>query len=279
MPPTVHAIYQRYSDNVARSASIEIETGTPAAEDVYGPAALVDGAPERVAKIESTTAAWVLDHGSATPVEIVGLIHHTLNEGADVKIQRNSSNSWGSPAFEADITIPAWEGSGQTLWPVNPWLDLTQVAGYSAPGWQYTRIVVTSNGQNVHLGQLWLGRQIRRFTRNWDRGAEEMRSRPTIEPGKTAFGIEAIYGLATSGWSLPFTITGVDETLRAELKAQWDDCGGRYLPWLFVPNGLVNECRFVRWATTDEKFKRQFTSLSDYAAQVTEVARGLRPGA
>lgn len=276
------AIYQLYTDNTARTATLTIGTGSAPSEAEYQPASLVDDNPALVAKINSTTAAWIVDHGSATDVQIAALIHHDFDAGADVKIQRNATNSWGTPTMSVSFTIPTWQGSGATRWPVNPWLDLTSQTGYSGSGFRYTRIVITSNSQNVQMGQLWLGSTIRRFTRNMESGAQETRTRGVIT-NITGFGVETTYPRHNPQWGCSFSLPLLTDTLRSSLQTQWDNVGGTTYPWLFIPDGDVNACYLVKWAMTEERFARVLkasghagVSQADFVVQ--EVARGLRPG-
>lgn len=273
----INCIYQRRSDNVARTATITVGTGSAPSETEYQPAALVDENPAKVAKINSTTGAWLIDHGSATDVQVAALIHHNFDAGADVKIQRNATDSWGSPTMSVSFTIPTWQGSGSTRWPINPWLDMTGQTGYSGSGFRYTRIVVTSNSQNLQLGQLWLGGTLRRFTRNVARGFDLTRSRGVTE-NVTSFGVETIYPRHNPRWGMSFEVFGMDNTQRDAFRNQWDDVGGRSYPWLFIPDGDVNEAYLVRWASTDEQMKRLYQALSGSTAAVVEAGRGLRPG-
>ena len=274
---SINAIYQKYTDNAARSATLTIQTGTDPGDTNYNPSSLVDDNPAKVAKILSTTGAWLIDFTVAQRIDFVALIHHDFDAGADVKIQGNASNAWGSPSFSASITIPAWLGSGATRWPVNPWLDLTAAAGYSAGGFRYWRLVITGNSQTLQLGQLWMSAGIRRLTRNYNLGVSDLRQRPMIQ-NRTAFGVDTIYSRGTSRWAQKIGINTLEDTLRASLRDQWDDAGGRTNPWLYVPNGLNNESYFVRWATPEEQMDRILTNLSTFGAVVEEVSRGLRPG-
>jgi len=273
------AIYQRYSDEVGRLATITIETGVDPGDPNYGPATLVDDNPAKVAKIDSTTGAWLFSYAAKQPVAIVALIHHAFDAGADVKIQGNATDDWlGSPgpAFEASLTIPAWLGTGAGRWPVNPWLDLTAQPGYDATGFQYWRLVITGNSQNLQLGQVWFGSAIRRLDPDlrWD--FVRTRDKPIIE-NKTAFGVSTIYARGTTRWQLQGDHR-VTDALEADLDTQWFEADGRAYPWLLVPDGLENRCALVRWAETNRAVTKHFLDVHDHRFVAEEVARGLRPG-
>lgn len=273
---TSAAIYQKYSDNVAKNATITIETGG-AAPTGYEATNLVDDNPAKVAKISATTGAWLFDFGSAQRVDLIALIHHDFDAGADVKIQGNASNSWGTPSFEASLTIPTWIAAGTTRrWPVNPYLDLTGQSGYSASGFRYWRLVITSNSQNLELGQVWMSPTIRQFVRNhrWDYGVERQR---LLTENQTAFGVSTAYTRLTDRYRQSFVInaTNADAT---DLRAQWADVDGRTYPWLWVPDPTVNACYLVRWASDSIQETHTFVNYRTFELAVEEVARGLRPG-
>jgi len=276
------AIYQRYSDEVARLATITIETGVDPGDATYGPAALVDDNPAKVAKIDSVTGAYQFAYPAKQPVALVGLVHHDFDAGADVLIQGDDAADWVTPAFEAAITIPPWLGSGTRAWPVNPWLDLTEEYDYEPLGWQYYRLVITGNSQTLQLGQVWFGETIRRLDPHLQWGRSHTHAKRYIR-NRTAFDVETIYSRGTTLWRLEGT-HGRDDTLQALLAAQWFDADGAAYPWLFVPNGLENRCHLVRWGE-EARVETQIVgppSLSDSIWEqrlvITELARGLRPG-
>ena len=274
--PSAAAIYQQYSDEVAHLATITIETCVDPGDDNYGPAALVDDNPAKVAKINSVTGAWQFAYPAKKPVAIVGLIHADFDAGADVVIQGDDAADWVTPAFEAAITIPAWLGSGTGAWPVNPWLDLTEAAGYDAAGWQYYRLLVTANSQNLQLGQVWFGSEIRRLSPNLHWGFTERSQKRTIA-NETSYGVQTIYTRGTTEWRLEAS-GEFGATLQAALEAQWADVDGTAYPWLFVPDGLVNRCYLVRWAELIRAERHIFSQQIGQELVIRELARGLRPG-
>lgn len=271
------SIYQRYSDEVARLSIITIQTGTPP-DDLtnYGPEVLVDDNPARLAKIESETGAWQFEFPAKQIIEVVGLIHHDFDEGADVKIQGNATAAWGAPAFSASIIVPAWLGVGSRRWPINPWLDLTEQAGYDATGFKFWRLVITGNSQDLQLGQVWFGLLKRRLDDDiqWD---YIKTSNKRIIENKTAFGVSTIYARGTTEWKLEGGHL-MSDVLQASLEEQWYDVDGRSHPWLLVPDGLTNRCYFVRYADTMRAVTHQVDDVHSHQFRVEEVARGLRPG-
>jgi hypothetical protein len=277
-----HGIYQRWSDNVARAATITIDTGADPLDSHYGPAVLVDDNPAKVAKIDSTTGAWLFDFGAAKRVDLVGLIHHSFDAGADVTLQATNdvadfATSPPSPPFSASIVVPTWLGSGSGRWPVNPWLDLTAQAGYLASGWRYWRLLVVGNSQNLQLGQIWMSPTIRRFDPDVQWGVQRGQQRSLVQ-SRTAFGVDTIYARGTLRWSQSGQLRMTTDVYAADLETQWQDVEGRAKPWLLVPDGEVNVCYFVRWAGLDLQTQWAAPAIRDRQIQVEEVARGLRPG-
>jgi hypothetical protein len=270
------AIYQRPSDHILRNATLTIQTGVDPGDTNYAPASLVDGNPAKVAKIDSTTGAWLADFGAAQRVDLVSLIHHDFDAGADVKIQGNATDSWGAPSFSASITIPTWYGRTANPWPVTPWRDLTSASGYSATGFRYWRLVITGNSQNLQLGQWWLGPAIRHFDRNyrWHQ-VREVRS-PLIR-SRTAFGVDTIYSRGTHVVS--FVLDQQPTTTFAdELRTTWIEMGGGAEPWLFVPDPTLNEAYLVRWGSEMQSLTYDVNNVWAQSIQIDEVGRGLRPG-
>jgi hypothetical protein len=279
--PVGGAMYSQVSDEVSRLATISIQTGTDPGDPNYEPTSLVDENPAKAAKIASTTGAWLFTFASAQRIDLASLIHHDFDAGVSVHLQGNASNSWGSPTLDAAFTIPAWLGSGTSRWPVNPWLDLTTVPGYSTSGFQYWRLVITSNSQNLALGQTWFASLKRQL--NPDLRWEFQRSidKPIIE-NQTAWKVSTIYSRKTAIWSLDGDHL-MDDALRDSLYAQFYDVDGRAHPWLFIPDAEVNASYLVRWKNpTRGPIKYSMgdstTNLAQDHFAIEEVSRGMRLG-
>ena len=284
----LNTIFQRASDEVARDATITIGIGTDPGDDDYAPTSLVDDNPAKVAKIDSTTGAWDLDFGSAQRIDLVALIHHDFDAGANVKFQGFSSDPGGSPgpsaAIEASITIPAWLGSGTSAWPVNAWKDLTGESGYTTTGYRYWRLIVTGNSQNLQLGQLVCCSTIR--TLDPDLRWDYVRSvrKPNIF-NRTAFEVDTIYTRGTSVWRLEADLRQ-DDTLLSDLEAHWYDADGQAKPFLAIPSppdsastGSVERRPYlVRYDEDNRSLRHHAYDVHDMRLILREVGRGLRPG-
>lgn len=281
MASGAYAIYTKHSDNVAPDATKTIQLGTDPQDSNYGPDTLTDDNPAKVAKINSTTGAWQFDFGSAQRLDLIALIHHTFDAGADVKIEGSAAPNWaGSPVtaaeFSASIVIPTWIGAAESRWPVNPWLDLTNAAGYSASGFRYWRLIVTGNSQNLQLGQVIMTASIRQMNpdRQWEYVTSTLRRK--ID-NRTEFGVPTIYSRYSPQVRIEGTIRA-DDDFNDELNAQWEDVDGGAWNWLYIPDGDVNKCYFGRHAEPSKSVTHVSFDVHDRRWAFEEAARGLRPG-
>jgi len=276
-------IFTRYSDEVGKLATVTIETGTDPGDANYGPAVLVNDNPAQVAKINSTSGAWLLDFGIAQPVQLAALIHHDVDAGLEVVLQGNATNAaWGAPSFEAPFVIPAWRALATQPWPVNPWIDLTAAEGYNPAGFRFWRLLITGNSQNIQVGNLKLYSTSFRLTSDFREGLSPSWLKPVIEH-QTSYRVATIYPRGTAQWAQAGTIR-TESALLETLEAHWFDVDGRALPFVMVPNALRNIAYFVRMKTVDRQhavlFYNETTDdeLVDLPIAVEEVGRGLRPG-
>lgn len=271
-------IWQKYSDNVAKDATITISLGTPPTDLTnYGPEVLVDDNPAKLAKIESTTGAWLFEYPSKQIIQLASLIHHDFDAGASVVLQGNATDSWGAPSFQTAFTIPPWlGGTGPRSWPVNPWLDLTTKPNYDPTGFKFWRLLITANSQNIQMGQIWLGNPLRRLDPGLGWDFQKINAKRYIE-NSTAYGVITMYSRGTNQWAVDIPHR-MDNAMEAEMLDQWFDNDGRAYPWLFVPDASVNSAYFVRWSMAVKNNRFLDRGVIDNRFAVEEVARGLRPG-
>lgn len=261
-------LYSRYSDNVAPNATPSVDTGT---EDTAYPAAnLVDRDPGKPAKLTTTTGSYLWDFGSAQRVDLFGLIHHNLTAGLDVKIQANATNAWGSPTVSAAVTIPALPGDGYN---VNPFVDLTGVAGYSSGGFRYWRLLInTANANPVAIGEVWLGTTKR--TMAWVLyGIEFVDAFPMIEH-RTDFLVSHVYSFGVRNRRVTGLVRMTND-IRDDLVAWGRDNRGRARGSLIVPDSTKNDCLMARFASSDVPWVRTLPNLNETTLAFEEIARGL----
>lgn len=242
----IEVLLQYPVDNVAGSyTTIGVNTGT---EDTAYPAAyLADGRLGRPAKLTTTSGSWVFSYASAVRVDLVALGAH--NVGA-VTLEGNTTNSWGSPAFSAALTIPSITADGHS---VNAWLDLTTAAGYSAGGFQYWRLVV-SGSVPCAVGEVWLGAVRRIAVRNYRWGFTVAEKLAAIAH-ETEFLVPHVYALGSRQRSMDVVFNTTDAGALA-LREWYRAMKGTGLTGLLVPNTETNDAWWVRQA-------------NDYAENVT----------
>lgn len=279
------ALYTRYADNVAPNATITIETGTdPGA--TYAPANLVDQNPAKVAKILSTTGAWLFDFGSAQRIDIAAFIHGTFETTSTLRFQGNATNAWGAPSFDAEIDVLPWLGSGTRRWPQNHWLDLRNESGYTTTGYRYWRLICSGNSQNIWLGQVVLSPTIREMD-------PDLRWEYVAGPAKRAIVNETAYGSKTTypRQTTQYRLEGdhrMTEALYREFEEHFYDAEGIGYPWLLVPSDPEADgspawqeqgrIYFVRLVEDSFAAGHTYFNVRDRKFVVEELSRGLRPG-
>jgi hypothetical protein len=258
-------IYCRPDDQLLDDTVTITPSGTP--PDGYGSANLFDNNPAKAYKHNSTSGNVVFDFGAAVNVDVFAIIHHNLDEGLDVKIQGNATDSWGSPTLNQSLTIPAYERDG---FPVNPFIDLSGMAN----SFRYWRLLFNEvNSASIQLGQLVFGGTKRELVHNIGWGYKEGVERKIIEH-VTDYGVSTIYDLGAKIKSWSPTIRTSDAGMTA-VEEWWDACHGRALPSLIILDPDVNDARFVRWAEPVREISRDFNEDNTIQFGWREVSRGL----
>jgi hypothetical protein len=261
-------IYGRYSDNVVPGATKSVQSGSGDAD--YPAANLGDLVPAIPAQLTTTTGAWKLQFGAAQRIDIVAIPHHNLDAGLNVRFQGNAADAWGSPTLDAAFTIPAYRKDG---FPYGAWIDLTAVAGYSAAGFQYWRLVIVGvNSQAIKIGELVALSEKRTLNPNISWGAKRKDERPLIE-NVTDYLVSTIYDLGVTRRSLAGDVDTTDAGL-ALIRSWWEDTRGRARPFLLIPDESVNDAWFVRWGGSLDP-TLQITDRNTIPLDFQEVSRGL----
>jgi len=263
------AIYSKYSDYVGPNATVTVNTGT---EDLTYPAAnLVNRIPSLPAQLTGTSGSWVLDFGAAQRVDWVGIPHHNLDAGLSVLIQMNATNAWGGPSFSQAITIPAYQQDGFNP---GPWLDLTGLAGYSAGGFRFLRLLINAaNSQAVKIGELMVVSNKRVLEPNINWPAKKPVQRPIIE-NVTDYGVSTIYdlGVTRRRWGGDLDTS---DAIAATMLDWWFGTRGRARPHAFVPDESVNEAWLVRFADDQVDLTQEVVDRNSIPLSIQEVSRGL----
>lgn len=260
-------LYVRPSENVIANATI-----TASAADAEYPATrLHDGNPADPAKLTTTSGNFVFAFGAAQRIDVVALIHHNLTAGLEVRIQGNASNVWTSPTFNQQITIPAYRENG---FPINPFLDLTGLSGYSASGFQYWRLVIVgANAEAVAIGELVLGSVKRTLEINLSWGLLDDEDQPVVEH-RTSARVSHIVSEGTAVRTLEGEVDTTDAG-GASLLSLSRDSRGRARPFLVVPDPATNDALFVRFIESKLPRTWAFLDRKRVPVRLEEVSPGL----
>lgn len=237
-----HLQYSKFSDNVAPNAVITVgDIGTEDAD--YPLANLADRDPSLPGQFTTTIARAVFDFTTAQRLDVAALIHHNLDAGlTNVLIEGNATDAWGAPSFSMPFVIPAYRDDG---FPVNPFLDLTLDAQYSATGFRFWSIAVKDvNSAAVKLGEVWLGTTKRTLTRNIQWGVEMPEQWRGIVH-ETDFGVKTAYPYGTVQRSLSGNIQTTGAGIAA-LQSLYQDSFGIAKAVLVIPDPTVNDALMVR---------------------------------
>jgi len=287
--PAFNTIYTLYTDEVARLASIIIENDTTPSLSGgadYGPLALVDDNPAKVAKINETssgapavglvTNGWVFAYPAKQPIELAALIHTTAT--GVVLLEGNHTPDFTAPAFSAAFALPPVLGTGDGRWPQNPYMVLSDKPGYDPAGFEYWRLEFIDQPQNIVVGEVRFHPAYYQFDPDLRWGLSVRSDKPQLE-SRTGFGVSTIYARGTTLWTQEADILLTDE-MRAALETHWYDVEGRLRPWVIVPSGPIRADRayLVRYAITEEAVRWDRPEITAQRLQFQEVGRGLRPG-
>ncbi len=268
MPTTdAHVIYNRYSENAARLATITLSGCT--AETGYSVDNLVDGVVARPLRLVETSGRIVFDFGSDIFIALIALFHCNFQEGLTVLIEANATNSWAGPSFSQAITIPAWT---VYRYPGNPWLMLDELPGWGA--YRYWSISIGSNACALTLGEVWMSESVRRLNPDFAPGRRPAFDQPLIEH------TTAYRKLRTQIGKVVRSVTGqippTDDDVVQDVLDWITDANGRM--FLFIPDGLANEA----WPAIHTTTRQEIEDLLDHDAStfpltIEEDGRGIEP--
>lgn len=263
------AIYSKYADYVGPNATVTVNTGTE--DSTYPAANLVNRIPSKPAQLTGTSGSWVLDFLAAQRVDWVGLPHHNLDAGLDVKIQMHATSAWGAPSFSQAITIPAYQQDGFNP---GPWLDLTTLSGYLVAGYRFLRLLINAaNSQPVKIGELMVVSNKRTLNPNVSWPVKKPIQRKIIE-NVTDYGVSTIYDMGVSRRRFDGELDILDATA-ATMADWWLGTRGRARPFAFIPDESVNEAWLARFADDQLNLTQQLNDRNSIPIAVEEVSRGL----
>jgi hypothetical protein len=232
--------YCRHTDILQTFSAVTLASGTASTDPNYDLTALSDFDLSKPLKMADTTAVRVTwDHGSATRMDGFSLPKHNLDASLAVKIQRNATNSWGTPSQDVAVTISA-DRPGNPGHSRSPWVDLSAAAGYDVAGFRYTSLYVPTNGTAPKL-KAFLISQFRTFSHGVLASALVTTHRRGYIPAiTTAFGVKTYYNQNVVQRGVRGTVQASPTDWQA-LQDLADDCGGCVDPFFFVLDDSVTD--------------------------------------
>jgi hypothetical protein len=266
------AILQRFSDNVARTATITITSGSIATG--YLLSYLTDNDPSRPAKFNEATLTLLFDWGGAQRQDAVSLIHANLAAGLAVRYQCNPTNSWTAPALDVSVVIPEYKVN---KYPTNSYTNLVGQVGYQTAGYRYARLVVSgTNPVPIAIGELVIVSEIREI--EWLANTQVYRDQRMTIDHSTDAGVTNTFDLGVNIRAFQGSTTN-RPAQKAALDRHWQDARGRTFPFLFVPNALGDppEPWLARWLDPVKEDSYIVPGITTLTLKLVELGRGLYP--
>ncbi len=260
--------YNRYSDNLALSATITLDGCTAEAGYTTSRLNIVNAA--RPLRLVETSGAIVFAFAAPVEVRMPALIHCNFKETLDVRLQGNTANSgWATPDFEYQFpAMPAWRAD---RFPAQPWADLIDEADWDA--FQYWRLLIDTNSVALSLGHIWLGATVRDVAQKVEPGLNLGYVQPRVEHHTAYRDLRTPLGTTRR----PFdAVLGPATDAEAQDIFDWAlDAAGR--PTLFVADDTKPESMLALHVATAQAMKRRFVDGGVLQLNLIEDGRGLEP--
>lgn len=266
-----HVIYNRYSDNLAPSASISLDGLT--LEPGYDAEWICDGNIARPVRFQEATGRVLFVFDDPVAVYLPAIGHANFAAGLDVRLKAIGGGSpldWTNPDFEYQFTIPEWRVG---RYPYQPWADLTQ-----EPNWgsydRWALDIVGTNPVALTIGEIWLGDTIRRLNPDFREGRRPAIDQPRIEHRTTYKRLRSQIGSIVR--SVTGTIPPTDDDVVQDILDWMIDADGR--PFLFIPDGAAPESWWALHVTTRQELEDWLDhDLTSLELVIEEDGRGLEP--
>jgi hypothetical protein len=254
---------------VATGGGVDWVVNTGTGDASYPATNLGDLNPAKPARLTTTTGSWVRDLGSAKQVDQVLIPHHNLTAGLEVRIQANTTSSWGAPPLNELLVVPAYESDG---FPVGFFKDLTHIGTRSYQFWRF--VVVGTNAAPVAIGEIWLQTLKRQLVDHIAPGMVDTRRRPIVEH-VTDYEVATIYDFGVKVRRLVADHMPSPDG-RAAILDWWHACHGRAQKTFVIRDPDVNEMLMMRWDENEIAEERTRKLRSTIRLGWLEVSRGLK---
>lgn len=275
-PIAQFAYYARPTDDLLTGATI-----TSADEDPEYPASnLVAENAANPAKLLTTSGDWVIHATSAISPIFAVLIYQYLDSSLDVRLQGNSSNSFGSPPFEQDFTIPGkrLDGPSYQPWTYNVGM---RIMGSPLPTYEWWRLVIAgTNSQACAVGRLLLlpdPRTVKFLVADRLEETDEPEAQIILP---TELGVETIYDIGgprrgVTGVTPVTDQSGLPLQDASDFRSLHESVNGRLHPFVLWPFGQSGEPWLVRFTQGLQTRRHSGAKVQYWPFAVKEVSRGL----
>jgi hypothetical protein len=263
-------IYSRPSDRVTGTCAVE--SGT--VDSQYPPDYLMDGHPEKPAKLTTNDGAWVATLTAATRIDWAVIVHHNFATTATVRLQGHTANSWASPTLDVVITIPA---AYPDRFPVNVWVDLKTLFPLATNRtFQYWRLAVSANTAPLFVGEWLLLATYRDLgIRNISWGSQRALLRPAILH-ETDLLVRHTYDYGTTVRRVEVDLEPTTATV-TEIDQWWRDAQGIVRPFVIVPAKDESDAWMVTFGEPEMPYTREKLNYHNMSLAFQELSRGLYP--
>ena len=202
-----------------------------------------------------TSQYVVLNFGTDRPT-ILGILNHNLTNAATIKLQANSSDSWGSPPYDQTIT----------------WRELNIYFTFSQD-YPYWRVTIDDSGNSAfpQIGELVLG-TYSTFTKDfiypYGESKHYQRTEQVTPYGQRWRTRKSIL----KSFNLDFGLI-TDSELSSEIETFFDAIDG-IDPFIFVPDTTDYLAWYV-YALNDFEARRIWLNNNSFNLQLEEQARGI----
>ena len=253
--------YSHHLDNTLEDASdIDVRAGTVLTDADTDK--LYDWEPAAPFRIDEDTLEIVVDHGSATAVAFVALIHSNLTVAA--RLQRNATDSWAvNSTVDVNFAIPSINRRGLFT---GPWLDLS-----GTPALRYTRLTITSNAHDVVIGEWFLGSTLRSFTHSYQFDPFRKSRRGDTVLHVTHANTDIAYERAVGRKAINGSFLLEDSTEVQQFEDWRDSSRDMARPFVIVPDVAVRDAWVGRFGSDSVEYEPLETADGNNSIQFWRV--------
>lgn len=230
---------------------------------------IADERPERPSRLSVANGYWEVDFGSATRVDLVAILGHTVAAGATIQIQGGATSP--PTTLSTAVVVPAARPDG-LMKPL--WVRLTDKAGYTATGYRYWRLSISGNTGIAQIGEAWFASQVRALPLGIRDGSERGERRLLVQH-ETECGVRLGYDRGVTLRDLRASVLVKTES---DLQTTMDwvrAAKGSLRPSLVVPDDTdATECSAMVFDEARQSWTRRISGVREFSLALREVATG-----